>query len=309
MKKIPVIAIAGPTASGKTALSVSLAKKLGGEIISADSMQVYRGMDIGTAKPTQEEMGGIVHHMIDIIDPDEDFSAAEFSKRAAAAAEDITGRGKIPILCGGTGLYMDSFLKDTDFLENDTSPEVRQRLIKEAEALGADEMHKRLYEVDPVSAQRIHKNNVRRVIRALEFYEMTNIPISHHQEETKKKESRYKPLYLMIDWDRSVLYERINKRADIMIENGLAGEVSGLLEKGYTRELTSMQGIGYKEMIAYLLGELSLSDAAEAIKQGTRRYAKRQLTWFGRNPSMIRLKPENAPTEAAELAIRFIKGA
>ena len=309
MKKIPVIAIAGPTASGKTALSVSLAKKLGGEIISADSMQVYRGMDIGTAKPTSEEMGGIVHHMIDIVDPDEDFSAAEFCKRAAAAAEDITRRGKIPILCGGTGLYMDSFLKDTDFLENDTSPEVRQRLIKEAEALGADGMHKRLYEVDPVSAQRIHKNNVRRVIRALEFYEMTNIPISHHQEETKKKESRYKPLYLMIDWDRSVLYERINKRADIMIENGLVGEVSGLLKKGYTRELTSMQGIGYKEMIAYLLGELSLCDAAEAIKQGTRRYAKRQLTWFGRNPSMIRLKPENAPTEAAELAIRFIKGA
>lgn len=293
MNKIPIIAVVGATASGKTGLSIELAKRHNAEIISCDSMQIYRGMDIGTAKPDEEEMAGIAHHMIDIVNPDESFSVADFVPMAHKAAEEIVKRGKLPIAVGGTGLYADSFLKDVDFEKNDTSEELRARLQEELEKFGAEHMAERLKSIDPVSAQRIHPNNHRRIIRAIEFYEMTGKPISKHQEETKKKQSRYALLWFMIEHDMESLYERIEKRVDIMIEKGLIKEVEGLCQKGYTKDMTSMQGIGYKEIIDYLNGECTRDEAIEKIKIGTRHYAKRQMTWFRRNPDINRLRAES----------------
>lgn len=283
MEKIPVIVIGGATASGKTALSVELAKEYNAEIVSADSMQIYRYMDIGTAKPTEQEKCGIAHHMIDIVSPDESFSVADYVPRAHEVILDITKRGKNPLVIGGTGLYINSLINDIDFLENDGDEEIRKELFALCQEQGVDVLVEILSEFDPISAQKIHKNNVRRIIRAIEFYKMTGVPISQHQEETRKKESRYSPCMMAIRWDMKKLYERIEKRVDIMLEQGLIDEVKNLIEKGYTVELTSMQGIGYKEIIGYLSGEYSLDEAVEKIKTGTRHYAKRQMTWFRRD--------------------------
>jgi len=283
VEKIPVIVIGGATASGKTALSVEIAKEYNAEIVSADSMQIYRYMDIGTAKPTEQEKCGIAHHMIDIVSPDESFSVADYVSRAHEVISDITKRGKNPLVIGGTGLYINSLINDIDFLENDGDEDIRKELLKLCEEQGVDVLVEMLSEFDPISAQKIHKNNVRRIIRAIEFYKMTGVPISQHQEETRKKESRYAPCMMAIRWDMKKLYERIEKRVDIMMSDGLVDEVKNLIEKGYTAELTSMQGIGYKEIIGYLSGEYSLDEAVEKIKTGTRHYAKRQMTWFRRD--------------------------
>ncbi len=280
MNKIPIIVIGGPTASGKTALSIELAKLYDTEIISCDSMQIYKDMNIGTAKPDMAERDGIVHHMLDIIEPNEPYSVADFVIDAHKIAEEIYQKGKIPVAVGGTGLYINSLINDVDFREDDSDPQLRLELEEIEKEKGIDYLVEMLKSFDKVSAERIHKNNKRRIIRAIEFYKMTGVPISAHQEETKKKISRYNPCMMAIRWDMEKLYERIEKRVDIMIESGLLEEVKSLCEKGYTNAMLSMQGIGYKEIIEYLNGNVSLDEAIYNIKIGTRHYAKRQMTWF-----------------------------
>lgn len=283
MNKIPLIVIAGATASGKTALSIELAKAYNAEIVSADSMQIYKYMNIGTAKPDKEERDGIHHHLIDIVTPDVPFSVAQYVNEAHSVIKDIRSKGKNVFVVGGTGLYINSLVDDIDFFENDTDTSIRDELTHIFENEGADALFEMLREIDPVSAEKIHKNNVRRVIRAIEFYKMTGIPISHHQAETKKKQSRYSPCIIAIRWDMEKLYERIEKRVDIMMKKGLLEEVEKLLKMGYTGDMISMQGIGYKEIIEYLSERCTLSEAIDKIKIGTRHYAKRQMTWFRRD--------------------------
>ena len=280
--KQPFIILTGPTASGKTALSVELAKKIGGEIISADSMQVYRHMDVGSAKVTKEEMGGIPHHLIDVLDPQDAFNVVVFQKLAKKAMEEIYRRGHIPIIAGGTGFYIQALLYDIDFTENDGDMEYRHRLEVLAEEQGAVVLHDMLKQVDPESAQAIHANNVKRVIRALEFYEKTGQKISEHNEEERRKESPYNFAYYVLNMERGILYERIDRRVDLMFEQGLEKEVKKLKAMGCTRDMVSMQGLGYKEVLDYLNGEISLDEAAYMIKRDTRHFAKRQLTWFKR---------------------------
>lgn len=286
MKKIPIIVIGGPTASGKTALSIELAKLYDTEIISCDSMQIYKHMNIGTAKPDMEERCGIIHHMLDVIEPDESFSVAEFVKEAHKKAEGIFEKGKVPIAVGGTGLYINSLINDVDFLEDDGDVTIRKELEEIEREKGIDYLVDMLRSFDEVSADRIHKNNKRRIIRAIEFYKMTGVPISVHQEETKKKISRYNPCMMAIRWDMQKLYERIEKRVDIMIDGGLVEEVRALCDKGYANAMLSMQGIGYKEIIEYIKGSVSLDEAIYNIKIGTRHYAKRQMTWFRKDERM-----------------------
>lgn len=286
MNKIPIIVIGGPTASGKTALSIELAKLYDTEIISCDSMQIYKHMNIGTAKPDLVERDGIIHHMLDIIEPDESFSVAEFVKEAHRITEEISKKGKVPIAVGGTGLYINSLINDVDFLEDDGDIRIRKELEEIEKEKGIDYLVDMLKSFDAVSAERIHKNNKRRIIRAIEFYKMTGVPISAHQEETKKKISRYNPCMMAIRWDMQKLYERIEKRVDIMIEEGLVEEVRALCDKGYTNAMLSMQGIGYKEIIEYINGNVSLDEAIYNIKIGTRHYAKRQMTWFRKDERM-----------------------
>ncbi len=265
-------------------------------------MQIYRYMDIGTAKPTIEERCGIAHHMIDIINPDEKFSVAQYVDAAHKLAEEISSRGKLPIVVGGTGLYIKSLVDDVDFLENDNDTSIRNELEKTASEKGIDFLVDELKSFDPTSAERIHKNNVRRIIRAIEFYRMTGIPISAHQEETKKKESRYFPVMMAIDTNRAELYNKINMRVDMMIEQGLVDEVKRLCDMGYANAMLSMQGIGYKEILEYLRGEASLDEATEKIKLGTRHYAKRQLTWFNRDERITWIPyGDNLFEQAAEL--------
>lgn len=283
MKKIPLIVIGGPTASGKTALSIEIAKMKNAEIVSADSMQIYKYMDIGTAKPNDKERDGVVHHLIDEIEPDQPFSVADYVTIAHKKIEQIINSGKNAVVIGGTGLYINSLVNDVDFLENDSDCKIREELQKIAKEKGIDYLVDELKEFDPVSAKNIHKNNERRIIRAIEFYKMTGIPISVHQEETKKKISRYSPCMMAIKWDMEELYKRTDKRVDIMLESGLIDEVKGLIDRGYNKDMVSMQGIGYKEIIEYLNGEISLCEAIEKIKLGTRHYAKRQMTWFRRD--------------------------
>ena len=283
MNKIPIIAIGGPTASGKTSLSIELAKLFDTEIVSCDSMQIYKYMDIGTAKPDMEEREGIVHHMLDIIEPNVPYSVADFVMDAHKVIETINEKGKVPVAVGGTGLYINSLINDIDFREDDSSPELRKELEEIEKEKGIDYLVDMLKSFDAVSAKRIHKNNKRRIIRAIEFYKMTGVPISEHQDETKKKVSRYNPCMMAIKWDMQKLYERIEKRVDIMLNMGLVDEVKALCEKGYTDSMLSMQGIGYKEIIAYLKGEVSLDEAVYNIKIGTRHYAKRQMTWFNKD--------------------------
>lgn len=287
MSKIPVIVIAGPTGVGKTATSIEIAKKLNTEIISADSMQIYRGMDIGTAKVTPEEAQGIVHHLTDIADPTENYSVYKFVSACKKAVSDIVSRGKIPVVAGGTGLYIDSFLNDIDFSEVRSDEAYRKELEMLADEKGNEYVHLLLQKADPVSASAIHPNNLKRVIRALEYHKVTNTTISSHNEETQKKPSPYNCCYICLTRDRQELYERIDKRVDIMLENGLVEEVKNLLLSGCNSSHTSMQALGYKEIIEYLEGRSTYEDAVEILKRDSRRYAKRQLTWFRRREDSL----------------------
>ena len=288
-----IIAVAGPTASGKSALALELCKRLDGELISLDSMQIYRGLDIGTAKPTKAEQAEVCHHMIDICEPTENFSAAEFAERAHKVIADVQSRGKKAVLCGGTGLYLDTVLGRLDFGEIESDEKLRGELIAFAEKNGADALHERLREIDPQAAEKIHPNNVRRVARAIEIYELTGKTKTEHDREAIS-DSPYESLIIGLDYDdREVLYNRINRRVDAMIEAGLEGEVRSLVSRGLlSAESTAGQAIGYKEMLGYIAGDCSLGDAVEKIKLGTRRYAKRQLTWLRRNQSINWLYPD-----------------
>lgn len=281
-KKKPMIILTGPTAVGKTDLSIQLAKAINGEIISADSMQVYRHMDIGSAKVTPEEMDGVPHHLIDVLEPEEEFNVVVFQKLAKEALTGIYERGHIPIIVGGTGFYIQALLYDIDFTENDGDTAIRRELEKLAQTQGAGCLHQMLQEIDPESAAAIHQNNVKRVIRAIEFYRQTGKKISLHNEQEREKQSPYQFLYYVLDTDRKTLYERIDRRVDLMMEHGLVDEVKHLADMGCTRDMVSMQGLGYKEILDYLSGEISLEEAVYILKRDTRHFAKRQITWFKR---------------------------
>ncbi|MBQ8301623.1 MAG: tRNA (adenosine(37)-N6)-dimethylallyltransferase MiaA [Clostridia bacterium] len=306
---MPLIVVAGPTASGKTGLAIEIANYVGGEIVSADSMQIYKYMDIGSAKPTKEEQSQAVHHLIDFVEPQEEFSVAEYTEKAHEVIADINSRGKTAVMVGGTGLYINSVVNDVTFGEMDTDYELREELHKLAVKKGSEHLLEMLAEFDEVSAKRLHPNNLRRIIRAIEFYKVTGKPISEHQEETKQTESRYNPLMFLIDWDRDVLYDRINRRVDIMLEEGLLDEVKHLMDMGYTQELNSMKGIGYKEVMDYFDGKMSLDETIELIKQSSRRYAKRQLTWFRRDERIHYVSSDNPFEEAKKLIDEFKKTA
>ena len=281
MKRLLLI-LTGPTAVGKTALSIQAAKQWNGEIISADSMQVYRYMDIGSAKVTEDEMDGIPHHLISVLQPDEPFHVVRFKEMALKAMEEIYSRGRLPIVTGGTGFYIQALLYDIDFTENNADTEYRRHLEALAAERGAEFLHDMLKARDPQAAEEIHAHNVKRVIRALEFYEKTGTPISVHNKQERERESPYQFAYVVLTRDRGELYRRIDLRVDQMMGAGLLEEVKGLRDRGYTRDLVSMQGLGYKELLSYLDGECSLSEAVRIIKRDTRHFAKRQLTWFRR---------------------------
>lgn len=284
-KKIKILAIVGPTASGKTAVAVELAKRLGGEVVSCDSMQVYRRMDIGTAKPTEDEKCGIPHHLIDAVEPDAPFSCADYVTMAGKAVKEIAARQKLPILCGGTGLYLDRFLCG-EMEETHADEDLRASLFAYAQENGAHALHERLRAVDPESADAIHENNVKRVVRALEIFEQTGIPKSEFDRRSQVGESPYDAVVIGLSYPRrEVLYDRINRRVDIMLADGLLDETKRLLDEGvFEVNLTAAQAIGYKELLGYLRGEETLAEAAENLKTATRRYAKRQLTWFTAKP-------------------------
>ena len=279
-----ILCLAGPTASGKTALAVELAKDLNGEVVSCDSMQVYRRMDIGTAKPSREQMQGIPHHMIDVAEPDEDFSVSRYCAMAAPIVDDIVARGKTAIIAGGTGLYMDSLIRGNDFAPF-PSTGVRERLEAEADEVGLPAMLTRLREIDPDTADRV--SDRKRILRALEVYLETGETITEHNRKTRLIPPKYTPLWLGLDFaDRGELYRRIDKRVDIMLEMGLMEEIRSLLDSGIPEKCTAMQAIGYKEFVNALEGREPLSQAAEEVKKASRHYAKRQLTWFRRNPAV-----------------------
>lgn len=280
--KRPLVILTGPTAVGKTAASIGLAKAIGGEIISADSMQVYREMDIGSAKIRPEEMDGVPHHLVDVLDPSEDFNVVLFQQMAKEAMEGIYQRGHIPIVVGGTGFYIQALLYDIDFTENNADTAYREELEALAKTQGAEYLHEMLEKVDPESAEQIHFHNIKRVIRALEYYEQTGEKISAHNEAERAKISPYHFFYYVLNTDRTVLYERIEKRIDEMMEEGLVEEVRQLQAMGCRRDSVAMQGLGYKEILAYLNGEMSLETAVNILKRDTRHFAKRQLTWFRR---------------------------
>lgn len=280
--KRPLVILTGPTAVGKTAASIGLAKAIGGEIISADSMQVYKEMDIGSAKIRPEEMDGVPHHLVDVLDPSEDFNVVLFQQMAKEAMEGIYQRGHIPIVVGGTGFYIQALLYDIDFTENNADTAYREELEALAKTQGAEYLHEMLEKVDPESAEQIHFHNIKRVIRALEYYEQTGEKISAHNEAERAKTSPYHFFYYVLNTDRTVLYERIEKRIDEMMEEGLVEEVRQLQAMGCRRDSVAMQGLGYKEILAYLNGEMSLETAVNILKRDTRHFAKRQLTWFRR---------------------------
>ena len=284
-EKKPLLILTGPTAVGKTALSIQLAKAVGGEIVSADSMQVYRHMDIGSAKVTEEEMEGIPHYLIDVLDPQDDFNVATFQTLARQAMDEIYSHGNIPIITGGTGFYIQALLYDIDFKENNEKNPIRKELEQLAKELGdkaPGALHEKLSHIDPEAARQIHANNIKRVIRAIEYFEQTGEKISEHNEEMHQKESPYNFLYYVLIRDRKTLYERIDKRVDIMIANGLVKEIEKLKAMGCHRGQTSMQGLGYKEILDYLDGSCTLDEAVYILKRDTRHFAKRQLTWFRR---------------------------
>ena len=282
--KQPLIIIAGPTAVGKTALSVALAKRISGEIVSADSMQVYRGMDIGTAKVTKEETCGVPHHLIDVLDPKDPFNVMTFRSMVKDAVRGIASRGNVPVLVGGTGFYIQSVLYDVQFEEDASSEELRKELEQEADVLGAEKMHERLRALDPDAAEAIHPNNIKRVIRALEYCLSTGRKISVHNREQRERTSPYSFLFYVLTMDRAALYQRIDLRVDQMMEQGLLAEVKRLRDEGVTSDMVSMQGLGYRQIFDYLEGIATLDEAVERIKRETRHFAKRQLTWFRREP-------------------------
>ena len=290
--KKKLIVLTGPTAVGKTDLSIKLAKAIGGEIISADSIQVYKHFDIGSAKITPDEMQGIRHHLIDVLEPTEGFDVATFKKMAEEAMEGIYNRGNIPIVTGGTGFYIQALLKDIDFTENEENKSYREYLEKLAKEKGAEHLHQMLLKVDPASAEAIHANNIKRTIRALEFYHLTGKKISDHNEKEKEKTSAYNACYFVLNAPRDLLYTRIEQRIDEMLEQGLVEEVKTLKDMGCHRGMVSMQGLGYKEILAYLEGEMSLETAVEILKRDTRHFAKRQLTWFRREQDVIWLNKD-----------------
>ncbi|MDY6228711.1 MAG: tRNA (adenosine(37)-N6)-dimethylallyltransferase MiaA [Clostridium sp.] len=291
--KNKILIIAGPTAVGKTSLSIKLAKELNGEIVSTDSMQIYKYMDIGSAKITKDEMDGVPHHMIDVINPSSSFSVAEYKEIASKCVEDIISRNKLPILVGGTGLYINALTCNMNFTEADSDEEYRKELEKLADENGNEFIHNMLKDIDPTSYKEIHFNNRKRVIRALEVYKLTNKPFSSFNSGDDFYNGPYDTRYYVINMDRTKLYDRINLRVDIMIKNGLIDECIKLKKMGNTSLMQSMQGIGYKEIFYYLDNKISYSEAIEIIKQGSRNYAKRQLTWFRRDPRAIFLNKDN----------------
>ena len=286
-KKKPMVILTGPTAVGKTALSIELAKRIHGAVISADSMQIYKHMDIGSAKIMPEEMHGIKHYLIDEFEPDEEFHVVRFVERAKHCLEEIYADGKIPIIAGGTGFYIQALLYDIDFTEQEGDPAYRASLEQLAIKKGAGYLHGMLRTVDPASADAIHANNIKRVIRALEFYHLSGSRISEHNEKERQKTSPYNFAYFVLTDDRAHLYERIDRRVDLMVEQGLVDEVRHLKDMGYHKEMVSMQGLGYKEILSYLDGEMTLEEAIYIIKRETRHFAKRQLTWFRRERDVI----------------------
>ena len=303
-----IICIAGPTASGKTALAVELAKHTNGEVVSCDSMYVYRHMNIGTAKPTMDEMQGIVHHMIDVAEPTEDFSVSRYCEMATPIVDDIIARGKTAIIAGGTGLYMDSLMKGNDFAPTPATGH-RERLEEKLNEIGLDAMLAELSAIDPEAAERSQRNP-RRVIRALEVYYETGETITAHNLRTQAIPPRYQPLWIGLDFeDRAELYNRIDMRVDIMLEMGLVEEIKELLARGIPAKCTAMQAIGYKEFLAALEGEMTLVEAADQVRQSSRRYAKRQLTWFRRNENMnwIKRKAVQSADEIFALARQLVK--
>ena len=286
-----LIILAGPTASGKTAVSVDLAKRIGGEIISADSMQIYRGMDIGTAKITSDEMQGVKHYLINVSDPKEDFNIVKFQNMVKCSIEEIKKNGHIPILVGGTGFYIQSIIYDINFDKEDDNGSIRKVLEEEYDKMGADFMYEKLKKIDSISADNIHKNNKKRIIRAIEYFLINNALISEHNELQRKKTSPYDFKFFVLNPKRDILYDRINKRVDKMVEKGLVDEVKSLIESGLSIDNISMQGIGYKEIVEYLEGNIPLDKAVENIKQNTRHMAKRQVTWFKRERDVIYIDP------------------
>lgn len=293
----PLVILTGPTAVGKTKLSIELAKRIRGEIISADSMQVYRHMDIGTAKITPEEMGGVTHYLVDEFEPDEEFNVVKFKDCAQKAIKEISAKGKIPIIVGGTGFYIQAVLKDIDFTENESGTPYRRELEEVARENGAVKLHDILKQCDPAAAEAIHPNNIKRTIRAIEYFKLTGEPISKHNEEQRKNESPYQYAYFVLNNDREILYQNINLRVDKMLQSGLIKEVESLKEQGYDRSLVSMQGLGYKEIYAYLEGECSFEEAVYLLKRDTRHFAKRQLTWFKREQEVIWISKKEYPGE------------
>jgi tRNA dimethylallyltransferase len=286
-QKNPLIVLAGPTAVGKTKASIGLAKAVDGEVISADSMQVYRHMDIGSAKIRPEEMQGVWHHLIDVLEPWEDFNVVYFKQECDRCIREIYERGHIPILTGGTGFYIQAILRDIDFTEEKNDTEYRHYLEKLAEEKGAEYLHNMLKESDPEAAEQIHANNIKRTIRALEFYRQTGNRISEHNEQERQKDSAYNSCYFVLNDKRELLYERIDRRVDEMLAAGLVEEVKKLKAMGLKRDMVSMQGLGYKEILDYLDGVCTLDEAVELIKRDTRHFAKRQLTWFRREKDVI----------------------
>ena len=276
-----LIIISGPTCTGKSSLSIKLAKQIGGEVISADSIQVYKGLDIGSAKITTKEMQGVKHHLIDVLEPNEDFNVYIFKEMAKVALEEIYANDHIPIIVGGTGFYIQSILYDIDFCKEDNS-KVRYELEQELKEKGSVFLYNILKEIDPKSCEKIHPNNTKRVIRAIEYYRLNNKPISEHNEEERLKKSVFDANYFVLTDERDKLYERINDRVDTMLEQGLVNEVKGLLDAGLDVNSNSMQGIGYKEIVEHLTSDVSLEEATYNIKKNTRHFAKRQLTWFRR---------------------------
>lgn len=305
--KQPLIILTGPTAVGKTALSIELAKVLKGEIISADSMQVYRHMDVGSAKVTKEEMDGVPHHLIDVLEPSEEFNVTRFQSMAKEAMKGIYERGHVPIVVGGTGFYIQALIYDIDFKDNDDSTVIRAELEQIGAEQGAEKLHEMLSEIDPESAEAIHANNMKRVIRAIEYYRMTGQKISEHNKEEHEKESPYDCFYYVLTCDRARLYERIDQRVDLMFEQGLVEEVKHLKEMGCHRGMVSMQGLGYKEILDYLDGICTLEEAEYILKRDTRHFAKRQLTWFRRERDVRWLKLEEYQFDRSKILDKIIR--
>lgn len=305
--KAPLIILTGPTAVGKTSLSIQLAKALNGEIISADSMQIYRHMNIGSAKVTTEEMDGVPHHLIDVLMPDEEFHVNCFQTMAKQALEGIYSRGRVPIVVGGTGFYIQALLYDIDFRENEEGGHIRRELELLGEQKGSEFLHALLREIDPESANAIHANNRKRVIRAIEYYRITGEPISVHNQREHEKSSPYDAFYYVLTCDRERLYRRIDQRVDLMMEQGLLEEVKVLQEMGCTRNLVSMQGLGYKEILDYLEGTCTLEEAVYIIKRDTRHFAKRQLTWFKREREVRWLALEDYEMDTSKVLTHILE--